>query len=161
MQFQSECEMGHLEKSWMLNFSPNYSLHQVFSEAEIYSKSICVLFKQQFVSSLPCLILYSLFSFKFPKGIIININWSLSKRRYTQSAICIVLYKWEHWCSWNEDVEGLVRGKESGGMLCTKINFFSPWWFHSQPFFHPHRSSNAALGVKLSTEHKKPSVPSI
>jgi hypothetical protein len=43
---------------------------------KFYSKSICILFKQQIVYPLPCLILYSLFCFKFPLGIIININWS-------------------------------------------------------------------------------------
>lgn len=53
------------------------------SRAEIYSKSICILFKQQFVSALPRLILYSLFDFKFPKGIIININWSFISTSYT------------------------------------------------------------------------------
>lgn len=69
-------------------------LHQM-KPNEIYSKSICILFKQQFVSSLPCLILYSLFCFKFPKGIIININWSLYKHKMYTERSCTRNHNWE------------------------------------------------------------------
>lgn len=67
---------NHEFSSFISSFLPAKIWDTEKTARKIYSKSICILFKQQIVYPLPCLILYSLFCFKFPLGIIININWS-------------------------------------------------------------------------------------
>lgn len=73
---KSKTQIGH-SKLWKLELSPKRKQ----KARKICWNQFVFLFKQQFVSSLPCFIPYSLFSFKFPKGIIININWSLYKHK--------------------------------------------------------------------------------
>lgn len=137
---------GHLQKLMNVKVSPSDLPNARQSRAEIYSKSICILFKQQFVSALPRLILYSLFDFKFPKGIIININWSFISTSYT----------WMY-----RVITKIRRGRSIKAHFSVMISYTAPFFApgSSSPSFSS--SFPTAVVMKLSTENTMPYVSSI